>query len=87
MNNLDRQLWNPRMIYSTITTKFVMENRYSANRFIFTENTTRRIAEILAECPTLILNSIQFARFPYEHTYIEYPGWVFSDNVNKNELW
>tara|TARA_R110000868_G_scaffold25423_4_gene99165 strand:+ start:6015 stop:6920 length:906 start_codon:yes stop_codon:yes gene_type:complete len=64
-----------------------MENRYSANRFIFTENTTRRIAEILAECPTLILNSIQFARFPYEHTYIEYPGWVFSDNVNKNELW
>lgn len=47
-----------------------------ARRFILTDEATLRIAEIVDTIPDLLVREQQFARAPYDVTWIEYPSHI-----------
>jgi len=48
----------------------------NARRFVLTEDATRRIGEVITTIPDLLIREHQFARAPYDLTWIEFPSHV-----------
>lgn len=63
--------------FSRQTFELVMAARYSARRFVFTDETTEAIANLFREEPQLFLGNYQFAIPPYDETYIEFNHQVW----------
>lgn len=47
-----------------------------AEKFVFDETASRRVGEIIRDIPELIVEQIQFARAPFEVTWLEYQSHI-----------
>lgn len=54
----------------------------SAHRFVFDEEASVRVAKVARDLPELILRESQFARAPYDLTWIEYQAAVYWNVLN-----
>jgi hypothetical protein len=57
----------------------------SAARFVFNEDAIRRIARVITDVPDLIAREFQFARAPFEQTWIEFPAWALWDEMTNSD--
>jgi hypothetical protein len=48
-----------------------------ANKFVLDEEAARRVARVVLEVPDLLVREHQFARAPYDITWIEWPSHVY----------
>lgn len=49
----------------------------NARKFVFDEDACRRIAHVVATIPDLLVREMQFARAPFDLTWIEWPSWHY----------
>src|ERR1051325_4521112 len=49
----------------------------NARKFVFDEDACRRIAHVVATIPDLLVREMQFARAPFDLTWIEWPSWYY----------
>jgi hypothetical protein len=49
----------------------------NARRFVFDEDAARRVARVVQEVPDLLAREVQFARAPYDITWIEFPSYIY----------
>lgn len=57
----------------------------NARRFVFNEEAARRIARVVIEAPELLVREHQFARAPFEQTWIEYPAWAYYAELREQD--
>jgi hypothetical protein len=58
----------------------------AAHKFVFDEAAATRIAHVVRDVPELILREHEFARAPFDLTWIEYPHWKFWREVGNDPL-
>lgn len=59
----------------------------AAHKFVLDDNATARIAHVLRDIPDLIIREYDFARAPFDLTWIEYPAPLFWREIgNPSEL-
>jgi hypothetical protein len=56
-----------------------------AHKFVFDEEASIRVGEVVRDIPDLIIREAQFARAPFEVTWIEYDAFHFWSTVNGRE--
>src|SRR5215469_508673 len=49
----------------------------AAHRFVFDEEAARRVAQVVHDIPSLLVREHQFARAPFDITWIEYPSYAY----------
>ena len=71
-----------RFIHPKVVEKLQRTTR-SARRFILNEEATRRVARVVMQVPELLVREHQFARAPFEQTWIEYAAWAFFETMRE----
>jgi hypothetical protein len=69
--------WNPAKMLSPIPQKMIRRLQARARiaeKFVFDAEATQRVGDVLREVPELLIEQIEFARAPFDVTWIEYSG-------------
>lgn len=70
IKDLPISAWSNPIINGSVA-KTVKALAPQARSFIFDEAASRRIGEFIRDCPDILVDQMQFARLPYDVTYIE----------------
>lgn len=68
---------NAQAFYHPKASEQVKRGVRNARRFVFDEDAAERIAEIVIKVPDLLVREHQFARAPFELTWVELPAWRY----------
>lgn len=70
IKDLPASQWSSPILQRSVTSR-VQSLARQARQFIFDEAASVRIGEFIAQCPDILIDQMQFARQPFETTYIE----------------
>jgi hypothetical protein len=75
---------NPAKMLSPVPVKSLRKlqaRTRGAEKFVFDEDATRRVGEVLRDVPELLIEQMEFARAPFDVTWIEYSGDIMKSTI------
>jgi hypothetical protein len=79
-----RRTFNDRLFHPLALAQ-VKRSVAAAHRFVFDEDACRRVAKVVLDIPELLVREHQFARAPFELTWIEWPSWHYWMELRKDD--
>lgn len=70
-------------LYPQKTTDSLKRSVRAARRFIFDDEAAMRLADVIYDVPDMLASQYQFARAPFDQTWIEFQGYPFFDRLKE----